>query len=247
MTEAQKVPRRDEVPVKDTWDLTKIYADTAAWEQDVARLEGLLPEVAALQGTIGEGADKLLQALTLRDEIFNILYSLYVYASHRKDSDSTDPAGQALDERAGSLVARISAALAFIEPEILAVPQESITAWLADEPKLTIYTHELEELARQREHIRSAEVEGILAEYGDITRAPSDIFDILTNADLQFPTIKDDHAQAIQLSHARYGRLMEHPDRQVRQRCVQGLLQQLQGHSKHARHHAGGRMCAAIR
>ena len=95
MTEAQKVPRRDEVPVKDTWDLTKIYADTAAWEQDVARLEGLLPEVAALQGTIGQGADKLLQALTLRDEVFNILYSLYVYASHRKDSDSTDPAGQA--------------------------------------------------------------------------------------------------------------------------------------------------------
>ena len=100
MTEAQKVPRRDEVPVKDTWDLTKIYANTAAWEQDVARIEGLLPEVAALQGMIREGADKLLQALTLRDEIFNILYSLYVYASHRKDSDSTDPSGQALDERA---------------------------------------------------------------------------------------------------------------------------------------------------
>jgi len=97
MTEAHKVPRRDEVAVKDTWDLTKIYADTATWEQDVARLEGLLPELAALQGTIGEGADKLLQALRLRDEIFNILYSLYVYASHRKDSDSTDPAGQALD------------------------------------------------------------------------------------------------------------------------------------------------------
>jgi len=158
MTEAQKVPRRDEIPVNDTWDLTKIYADTAAWERDVTRLDGLLPEVAALQGLIGEGSDKLLQAFMLRDQIFNTLYSLYVYASHRKDSDSTDPAGQALEERAGSLVARISAALAFIEPEILAVPQDSITAWLANEPKLTIYTHELEELARQREHIRSAEV-----------------------------------------------------------------------------------------
>jgi iron complex transport system substrate-binding protein len=54
MTEAQKVPRRDEVPAKDTWDLTKIYADTAAWEQDVARLEGMLPEVAALP-SVGTG------------------------------------------------------------------------------------------------------------------------------------------------------------------------------------------------
>jgi oligoendopeptidase F len=222
MTEAQKVPRRDQVPVEDTWDLTKIYADTEAWEQDLANLEGLLPEVTAIQGTIGQGADKLLRALTLRDQVFNILYSLYVYASHRKDSDSTDPSGQALDERAGSLVARISAALAFVEPEILAVPQDTIAEWLRKEPKLTIYTHELEELARQREHIRSAEIEGILAEFGDITRAPSDIFEILTNADLQFPTIKDDKAQEIQLSHARYGRLMEHPDRQVRQDAFKG-------------------------
>src|SRR6266487_1394958 len=119
MTEAQKIPRRDQVPAEYTWDLTTIYADIAAWDQDVARLDQMLPEVTALQGTIGQGADQLLRALTLRDEVFNILYSLYIYASHRKDSDSTDPAGQALDERAGSLVARISAALAFIEPEIL--------------------------------------------------------------------------------------------------------------------------------
>src|SRR5262249_39132339 len=216
MTEAQKVPRRDEVPVEYTWDLTKIYADTQAWERDLARLEGMLPEVAALQGTIGAGADGLLRALNLRDEVFNILYSLYVYASQLNHSDTTNPSSQALDERANSQVARISAALAFIEPEILAVPQETITAWLDQEPKLKIYTHEFEELARQREHIRSAEVEGLLAEYGDITRAPNDIFDILTNADLQFPTIQDERDQPIQLSHARYGRLMEHPDRRVR-------------------------------
>src|SRR6266542_3737517 len=152
MTEAQKVPRRDEVAVNDTWDLTKIYADTAAWEQDVARLEGLLPEAAALQGTIGEGADKLLQALTLRDEVFNILSNLHAYASQLNHSDTTNPSGQALDERAGSLVARISAALAFIEPEILAMPQATIAAWLKAEPKLRIYTYELEELARQRAH-----------------------------------------------------------------------------------------------
>jgi oligoendopeptidase F len=222
MIEAQKVPRRDQVPLEHTWDLAKIYATTEAWDQDVARLEGMLPEVAAMQGTLGHGADKLLRALTLRDDIFNILYSLYVYASHRKDSDSTDPAGQALDERAGSLVARISAALAFIEPEILAIPQETITSWLNQEPKLKIYSYELEELARQREHIRSAEVEGILAQYGDVTRAPGEIFDILTNADLQFPTIEDEQGQPLQLSHARYGRLMESADRRVRRDAFKG-------------------------
>jgi oligoendopeptidase F len=223
MSEAQKVPRRVEVPVEHTWDLTTIYATDAAWEQDVARLEGMQPEVATIQGTIGQGAAALLGALKLRDKVFERLHQIYVYASLRNDSDSTDPAGQALDERAGSLLARISAALAFVEPEILAIPQETINVWLAEEPELQIYTYELEELARQRAHIRSAEVENILAQFGDITRAPHDIFGILTNADLQFPTIEDEQGQTVQLSHARFGRFMESKDRRVRRDAFKGM------------------------
>jgi oligoendopeptidase F len=216
MTEADKVPRRDEVQVEHTWDLATIYADVDAWERDVARLEGMLPDIGAAQGTIAGGSGALLRALTLRDEVFKLLQQLYVYASLLRDSDSTDSVGQALDERAGSLYAKISAALAFIEPEILDVPQETLTGWLTQEPRLQIYGYELSELNRQRAHVRSAEVEGIMAQYSDVTRAPHEIFDILTNADLQFPSIEDETGQQLQLSHARYGRLMEHGDRRVR-------------------------------
>ena len=216
MNETQTVPRRDQMPAEYTWDLGLIYADTAAWEADVARIEALLPGLAALQGTLTQGAGQLLQALTLSDEVTKILYQLYVYASMRNDSDSTDPSGQALDERAGSLVARISAALAFIEPEILAIPAEQLSAWVDTEPGLAIYRYKLAELARQRAHVRTAEVEELLAQFSDVTRAPRTIFEILTNADLKFPEIKDEQGLPIQLSHARYGRLLESPDRRVR-------------------------------
>ena len=229
MTEAQKVPRRDEVPVEHTWDLGTVYADQEAWERDVARMESMLPEVAALQGTIAQGAGALLRALRLRDQVSQLLGQLYIYASHRKDSDSTDPVGQALDERAGSLYAKVSAALAFIEPEILAVPDETIAGWLKEERQLQVYAFELEELSRQRAHVRSAEVEGLLAQFSDVTRAPQEIFDILTNADLKFPPIEDEQGQAIQLSHARYGRLMEHKDRRVRRDAFKNYYSGYQG------------------
>ncbi|HNP73298.1 MAG TPA: oligoendopeptidase F [Kouleothrix sp.] len=229
MTEAQKVPRRDELPAAYTWDLSVVYADIDAWDADVAKIEGLLPDLTALQGKLGEGAGQLLRALHLRDEIARILYQLYTYASNRKNSDSTDPAGQALDERAGSLLARIGAALAFIEPEILGIAQETIASWLKSEPKLQIYGYELEELARQRAHIRSAEVESILAQFGDVTRAPSEIFEILTNADLKFPEIDGEAGQKIQLSHARYGRLLESQDRRVRRDAFKNYYSGYQG------------------
>ena len=229
VTVTQTVPRRSELPAEYTWDLTLIYPDEHAWEADVARLESMLPAVAALQGQVGASAANLLRALQLQDEIGVLVSQLYVYASHRKDSDSTDPVGQALEERAGSLYARVSAALAFIEPEILAIPEATLAAWQRNEPGLAVYEYALQELNRRRAHIRSAEVEEVLAQLSDVTRAPGDTFDILTNADLAFPTIADESGQPVQLSHARYGRYMESKDRRVRRDAFKGLYSAFKG------------------
>src|SRR5690349_19258687 len=141
MVAAVKVPLRAEVPVEHTWDLTTVYADDGAWQKEVAALEARLPEIAALEGSIAKGASALLQALKMRDDVNVQLSEIFVYAQLRRDADTTDPTGQALVERAGSLMARISAALAFIDPEILAVSEDTIKAWLQSEPALRIYEH----------------------------------------------------------------------------------------------------------
>jgi len=56
VTETQKVPRRDEIPEHYRWDLTTIYVDDAAWEQDVAAIEQMLSDVAAVQGRVAGSA-----------------------------------------------------------------------------------------------------------------------------------------------------------------------------------------------
>jgi oligoendopeptidase F len=228
MSEGQQVPRRDEIPVEYTWDLTTVYADDAAWEADIALLESDLPGVAALQGTIGTSAQTLLAVLKARDDIEKRLWQIYIYAARRSDADTGDSAGQELSERSGSLVARAGAALAFIEPEILSVSDATIAEWIAAEPQLHVYEYALQKLAAQRAHVRSAEVEGILAQFGDITRAPSEIFEILTSADLTFPSIEDDQGQTVQLSHGRYGRFLESQDRRVRRDTFKGYYKGFQ-------------------
>jgi oligoendopeptidase F len=229
MSDTQRVPRRDEIPAEYTWDLTTVYASDAAWEAEIAQFEADLPQIIALQGSLGADATTLLKALQLRDNLQQRLWQLYIYAGRRSDSDNTDPRGQALSDRAGSLVARASASMAFIEPEILAIAEETLSAWQAEEPGLAVYGYALAQLAAQRPHIRSAEVEGILAEFGDITRAPSDIFEMLTTADLEFGSIEDEHGQTIQLSHARFGRLLESQDQRVRRDAFQVFYKSIRG------------------
>lgn len=243
MTEMQKIPRRDEIPEQYRWDLTTIYPDDAAWEQDIAAIESMLGDVAALQGRVARSADDLLAALRMRDQVSMRLWQVYVYANRRFDSDTTDPVGQALAERAGTLAAKVSAALAFIDPEILVAPEEQIRAWLRDHPDLAVYEYALDQLLRQRDHVRSAEVEAILAQFSDITRAPGEIFEVLTNADLSFPTIEDEHGQTVQLSHGRYMRLLRSPDRRVRRDAFIGYYSAFQG----IRNTLGASLAAQVR
>ncbi|GAB4448149.1 MAG: oligoendopeptidase F [Chloroflexi bacterium OHK40] len=221
-TDTHKVPVRSEVPTEYTWDLSIVFPDVASWERELAAVEARANELAAMRGTLGDDPEQLLGALTLRDEVASRLWTLSIYASRTKDSDATDPAGQALQERAGSFAARISSAIAFVEPEILSIPEETLTRWVNETAGLQIYRYELEKLNRQRAHIRSAEVEAILAQFSDVTRAPYEIFEMLTDSDMRFPSIEDEQGNTVQLSHARYGRFMESNDRRVRRDAFKG-------------------------
>lgn len=243
MTEMQKIPRRDEIPEQYRWDLTTIYPNDAAWEQDIAAIEGMLGDIAAMQGRVVRSADDLLLALRLRDQASMRLWQIYVYANRRFDSDTTDPVGQALAERAGTLVAKVSAALAFIDPEILSAPEEQIRAWLREHSDLAVYEYALDQLLRQRAHVRSAEIEAILAQFSDITRAPGEIFEVLTNADLSFPTIADEQGQTVQLSHGRYLRFLRSSDRRVRRDAFIGYYSAFQG----IRNTLGASLAAQVR
>ena len=223
--EVASVPTREEIPAEYTWDFTTIYADDAAWEADVVRLEAMLPEAGALQGTFGDSPAALLRGLRAADDIQVILGKIYSYARMRKDVNGSDASAQALEARAASLAARTGAALSFIEPEILTIPEATISAWQEAEPGLEPYRYELDQLNRRRPHIRSAEVEAVMAEFGDVTRGASDAFDALTDVDLTFPVIEDEEGRPIQLSNGRYTGLMRNPDRRVRHDAFIGLHQ----------------------
>jgi oligoendopeptidase F len=219
----QTLPPRSQVAVADTWALERIYADDASWEADFARVEGMIPALAGFQGRLGESGATLLAGLRQRDELHQLLDQVMVYARMRRDEDNGNSTYQALTDRSMSLATRVSAAGAFIEPEILAIEDEQIAAFLAAEPDLGLYGHHLEELRRQRAHIRSTEVEELLAQAGEIARAPGAVFTMLNNADLTFPTIRDENGAEVELTKGRYLRLLESHDRRVRQDAFEAM------------------------
>lgn len=219
----ERLPRRDEIDPRYKWNLQLIYATDEDWEADFARLEAMLPQLTAYRNTLSAGAANLLGCLQLMDEIGLISGRLSAYATMRKDEDNTNSTYQAQYQRVISLWTRVSAAAAFFMPELLAIEADKLAEFMAAEEGLGIYRQYLDDLARHREHVRSPEVEAVLAEVGEVARAPQSIFSMLDNADIKFPAITDEEGRAVELTKGRYQRFLQSKDRRVRQEAFKAL------------------------
>jgi oligoendopeptidase F len=210
------LPKRDEIPVEDTWELEAIYENDQQWEEEFKEIKALLPEMKEYKGKLAESADKLYNALQKQDEITIKLGKLYTYAHMRYDQDTTNSHYQGLNDRAANLATQVSSELAFVVPEILSVPEETIKQYLNDKEELKLYEHALDEINRERPHVLSKEEEAILAGVSDVTSSSSNTFGMLNNADMKFPTIKDENGEEVEVTHGRYIRFLESSDRRVR-------------------------------
>jgi oligoendopeptidase F len=225
MTTTQTLPKRADIPVELTWDLTTIYPTDAAWEEDFTRVSSQLPGIATYAGRLGESAAVMLEAFTARDEAGKRLGTLFVYAHMRLHEDSANSAYQGLADRVTTLASDFNAATAYMTPEILAIPAEPLNAFLAEEPKLAVYRHQLDEINRERPHVLTAELESLLAQAAEVGAAPERIFEMLNNADLKLPQVHDEDGHLVQLSQGNYGaRFLESQNRAVRQEAFEAML-----------------------
>jgi oligoendopeptidase F len=80
-------PTRDLIDEKYKWKLSDIFSDEAAFETAFGRVEQMIAEFPSLRGTLGQGATALLAALKRRDELWELLDRVAVYAGLRYHED----------------------------------------------------------------------------------------------------------------------------------------------------------------
>ena len=225
MTEVKKggVPARQEIDQKYKWDLESVYQDYQAWENDFTKVNELAEKIKGFSGRLGEGAATLADCLSLADRIMVLGSQVIVFANLRRDEDTAHSVHQAMADRAGSLGVALNTASSFIEPELLDLADGVIVKYLADEPRLEEYRHYLANVLRRKPHTLGAKEEQLLAMAREMDEAPYNIFSMLNNADLRFPEIHDEAGESVELSHGRFIRFMQSPDRRVRREAYEAM------------------------
>ncbi|MBQ9686523.1 MAG: oligoendopeptidase F [Oscillospiraceae bacterium] len=211
-----KIPERNEIPEEFTWDLTDMFPSDAAWLDEYNALMAMPEAIAAYAGTLGKSAAQLLAFLRLDDELSVRLEMLSGYANCKGDQDLADGFYQDLRSKATSCIVAISGAAAFSTPEIMAIDDETLDRFYAEEPALETYRRSLYRIRRRKAHILSPAEEKLLAAAGEMADGPDSIGSALRNADLPFDDAIDSEGAAHPLSAGTFGPLMESADRALR-------------------------------
>jgi oligoendopeptidase F len=223
------VPAREDIEPASRWRLDHIFETPAAWEAELGRAGELIERMAARAGTAAEGAEVLAATLALSSELGECLDRVYVWAHLQRDQDTRDPAAQARAERASRLATRAAEATSFLEPEILALPDDRLEGLLRAEA-LAPWRHHLGNLLRKKEHTLSPREEELLAMAGDVARIPRTAFGMLNDADLTFAPIRDEEGREVELTKGRYAAFLESLDRRVRRDAWSSLTAGYEAH-----------------
>ncbi len=219
----EALPKRSDVQTDLTWDLTTIFKTDADWQAAFDAVTAEIPTVAAVAGTLSTSATDLVHGINQILDVFRRLEKVYVYSSMKSDQDTANSTYQGMRAKASGLAVKVESASAFLEPEILEIPEATLTDWLQNEQILQPYVHFIEKITDKRAHVLDAATEAIIASAGDALSASSDTFNMLNNSDLEFGMVEDADGNFVQLSHGIYGELIRDNDQDVRQNAFETM------------------------
>lgn len=195
---------RSKIDEQYKWDLTEVYPSDQAWQADREKLTAALPKLQAFKGALASSPQRMADALESKSRMEKQLTRLFVYASMMSDQDTRVSTYQGMQQAMIQLASIFGAESAYFEPEILKMDKATIEQFIAEEPRLGVYKHYLEDISRRREHTGSDAEEKLLAGAAVMASAPSSIYSVFSNADFPYPTVVLSDGKTVKLDKAAF-------------------------------------------
>ena len=210
------LPTRNEVSDDLKWDLSRVFKNDQEWEQEYKQVAQEIKNLSKFKGTLAKSGKDLYEGITAILAVNRRLEKVYVYATMSSDVDTSNNHYLGFVAKAQSLANQMSAAIAFVDPEMLSIPEETLAKFMQDEPRLENYRHRLEQITQKRPHTLPANEEKIIADAGDAMGTSANTFNVLTNSDMEYGYVQDEDGEMVQLSDGLYSLLIQSQDRNVR-------------------------------
>ena len=199
---------RKTIEQKYKWNLNDIYENYDMWESDLEKFEKLTKEVSKYKGQIKNNSEKFVELELLMEKIARLLDRLYLYPYMLKDLDSTDEITSIKMQEIEMIYTKFGTETAWIAPEMLEIPEETMNEWIKKHPELEERRFGLSEMYRLRKHVLSEDKEQLLSHFSQFMGSSSDIYGELSISDMKWNTVKLSTGEEIAVSNGVYSKIL---------------------------------------
>ena len=199
---------RKTIEQKYKWNLNDIYENYDMWESDLEKFEKLTKEVPKYKGQIKNSSEKFVELELLMEKIARLLDRLYLYPYMLKDLDSTDEITSIKMQEIEMIYTKFGTETAWIAPEMLEIPEETMNEWIKKHPELEERRFGLSEMYRLRKHVLSEDKEQLLSHFSQFMGSSSDIYGELSISDMKWNTVKLSTGEEIAVSNGVYSKIL---------------------------------------
>ena len=199
---------RKTIEQKYKWNLNDIYENYDMWESDLEKFEKLTKEVPKYKGQIKNNSEKFVELELLMEKIARLLDRLYLYPYMLKDLDSTDEITSIKMQEIEMIYTKFGTETAWIAPEMLEIPEETMNEWIKKHPELEERRFGLSEMYRLRKHVLSEDKEQLLSHFSQFMGSSSDIYGELSISDMKWNTVKLSTGEELAVSNGVYSKIL---------------------------------------
>jgi oligoendopeptidase F len=230
LTATATLPKRQEVPIEHTWDLSSLFPNDDAWRTAFAEWEKMTPGYERFKGKLGDSARTIADCLEFDIQFERLGERVGTYAFLKESEDAGDSKYQGMKQEYTAIASTAAQTASFLRPELLAIPDDVMRKYLAD-PVLDQHRIALERLLRYKPHTLSANEERLLAMQIEMAQAAHQAFHQLTNTDMKFGEIEIEPGKRIPLSHGSFSACLHKPDRNIRKQAFHQYYAEFTDHS----------------
>jgi len=204
------------------WNVKDLYKSDEEFLKELELLDKEIEKIKEYQGKILKSSKYLLDLLKLDTNISRRIEKAYIYAHINNDADTLDTNYQELYGKIVNVYTKYLELSSYIVPELLESDYSIIEKYIKEEKELEEYERMLKHIFREKEHILSKEVEGVLSSLSKVMSNSEEIFEALTDSDFKYDDIEVD-GKKVELTESNYSVYLRSTDRKTRKQAFDSL------------------------
>lgn len=179
---SEGLPLREEIPVRETWDLKDLFTSDQAFYQTLEQVVQMSLDFNHTYYQKLNNIETIEKALDEYERILIEIDRLYNYPELRLSVDTSNEEAQKVNAKLNTTSGKIASLLSFVDSEILELSDEIISELRSQ----TKYPHFIKQFQDRKPYQLSADVEKVLATLTPTLRSPFELYGTTKSLDINF-------------------------------------------------------------